>query len=308
MGPKDTPTMLKERIDTALNAMRSLGMDTPDEKHTAADYISRLDSRFAEMKTTLNNHVTAGVAKYPCTLLEAYTIANNWKKTTTYQGTTTSVFATLAKVDKTPPDENESKKKSKKKGQKETEQDPNKKDFLGDCIRCGKPGHLAKNCPYTEAIKRAVEESEETARALATFTNANASNNTNTTLYSAFITVLRTNVSSPMTNKVLLDNQAQSSIFGNGDLLENIEDRETTVEYTGLNKEVSIKVTKCGVYKGLRVDYHPDLDVNIVSFSQAKDVCSECGYLPTEDMIADGFTKPLQGEAFRRFRKEILNC
>ena len=31
-------------------------------------------------------------------------------------------------------------------------------------------------------------------------------------------------------------------------------------------------------------------------------------YCPTGDMIADYFTKPLQGEAFRKFRALIMNC
>jgi hypothetical protein len=30
-------------------------------------------------------------------------------------------------------------------------------------------------------------------------------------------------------------------------------------------------------------------------------------YLPTGDMIADMLTKPLQGDLFRRLRKELLN-
>jgi hypothetical protein len=33
----------------------------------------------------------------------------------------------------------------------------------------------------------------------------------------------------------------------------------------------------------------------------------EIAYLPTELMAADFFTKPLQGELFRRLRTEVLN-
>jgi hypothetical protein len=33
----------------------------------------------------------------------------------------------------------------------------------------------------------------------------------------------------------------------------------------------------------------------------------EIAYLPTELMVADFFTKPLQGELFRRFRAELLS-
>ena len=31
-------------------------------------------------------------------------------------------------------------------------------------------------------------------------------------------------------------------------------------------------------------------------------------YLPTEEMVADLLTKPLQGELFRRLRSKLLNC
>ena len=33
----------------------------------------------------------------------------------------------------------------------------------------------------------------------------------------------------------------------------------------------------------------------------------ELEYLPTEDMIADVLTKPLQGELFRKLRNQLLN-
>jgi len=165
------------------------------------------------MKATLNNNVTAGVGRYPTTLLEAYTIANNWKRTTTYQGTTSSVFAALTKGDKPPP-KKEPKKKSKDDTTKEEtgkESDVSKKVFQGECIRCGKQGHRAKNCPHSEVIKRALEEAESN-RALNTFANR-GSNNNDTAFSSAFITVLRTNKNDPMRDRILLDNQAQGSNF-----------------------------------------------------------------------------------------------
>jgi hypothetical protein len=38
---------------------------------------------------------------------------------------------------------------------------------------------------------------------------------------------------------------------------------------------------------------------------EAKEI--EVVYMPTEDMIADVMTKPLQGEAFKRLRDMLLN-
>ena len=71
-----------------------------------------------------------------------------------------------------------------------------------------------------------------------------------------------------MWNTVLLDNQAQASIFCNEKLLTDIKDRSTPHRYNGMGGG-SLIATQTGSFFGIPgIDYSPEGNVNILSWAQ----------------------------------------
>ena len=84
---------------------------------------------------------------------------------------------------------------------------------------------------------------------------------------------------------VLLDNQAEHSIFGNGELLSEIKTLDPPKRYRGIGKD-GVFVSKSGKFLDLAVDYHPGIGVNVLSWSQIKnDTNWKCGYSEKEDLF-----------------------
>jgi hypothetical protein len=68
---------------------------------------------------------------------------------------------------------------------------------------------------------------------------------------------------------VILDSEAQTSLFHNAKLLKNLCEKTHNKHIVGISDEV-IEITHEGHFcENLRVDWHPDVPVNVVSFSQA---------------------------------------
>jgi len=84
---------------------------------------------------------------------------------------------------------------------------------------------------------------------------------------------------------IILDNAAQASIFGNSDLLSNIQSVDDVLNFRGIHgKGKSCSVA--GTFQNLvSVYFDKDLDVNILSFSDAK----RSGRMSYDD-ITDIFT------------------
>ncbi len=67
----------------------------------------------------------------------------------------------------------------------------------------------------------------------------------------------------------ILDSGAQTSLFHNAKLLKNLCEKTHNTQIVGISDEV-LEVTHEGHFcDNLRVDWHPDVPVNVVSFSQA---------------------------------------
>ncbi len=68
---------------------------------------------------------------------------------------------------------------------------------------------------------------------------------------------------------VILDSGAQTSLFHNAKLLKNLCEKTHNTHIVGISDEV-MEITHEGHFcENLRVDWHPDVPVNVVSFSQA---------------------------------------
>ena len=93
----ETLISLKTRMTTALKATESLGMIIPDDVQQAQDFIEKLDQRFRNLRSTLENAVTMERDTPPKNLLEAFRLASKWKvEYTTPDGNVVTTFATSA--------------------------------------------------------------------------------------------------------------------------------------------------------------------------------------------------------------------
>lgn len=74
--PNETTDAFKRRTDDALIALTAAGVTHPDDALKAALYVDALDnSRYAELKSTLNNEEVRNLKTRPGTLLEAHSLA-----------------------------------------------------------------------------------------------------------------------------------------------------------------------------------------------------------------------------------------
>jgi hypothetical protein len=68
---------------------------------------------------------------------------------------------------------------------------------------------------------------------------------------------------------VILDSGAQTSLFYNAKSLKNLYQKTHSTHIVGISDE-PIEITHEGHFcDNLRVDWHPDVPINVVSFSQA---------------------------------------
>ena len=72
---------LKKRIDNALKVYDAVGQSRPADEELAADFIRKLDAnRFAGLRADLENkQLVSGQDLYPKTLVDAYSMAVNYK-------------------------------------------------------------------------------------------------------------------------------------------------------------------------------------------------------------------------------------
>ena len=281
-------TSYKDRFEVLLRAMESMGLDTPSEDDQAADFLQRLNDRFAARRITIENNTKLG-GNYPTTLFEAYRMVSELSDLPTVNTTSTSVFATGAKSEETPTKNNgngygknktDSKDKSDENKLKSTTTESTKKEFKGKCFSCDKVGHRASEC----TVKK--PESKKTSQKKTYFTQEEV-------LDFFGFTTLCFKASASLTKEelithVLLDNQAQNSIFGNSRLLQNLRDKKTPSRYNGLagGGGLPVLATQCGSFMGIEdVDYSPDAEANILSWSQVKKTGLDIQY----DSVADKF-------------------
>ena len=241
---------------------------------------------------------------YPTSLLDAYTLTNNWKEVrhrSMQRGGSVTVFAATTRSAGKPKNQDAKKAKTKGKNTKTggkvgNESDPPSSNSATSqekspitCRTCGKEGHKSMNCPHKTDVQQAITDSDEAERALAAFVIVG--NQRTIRMISAMsdadygrveeyrVMMSKSGRSSHVT--IILDNAAQASLFTNKGLLEEIRMKDTPLVYRGITSaEISVKHE--GKWYGLSLDYSKSVDANTLSFSQIIDtndwgVCCSIG-------------------------------
>ena len=195
--------------------------------------------------------------KYPATLYEAYRLLSEIKQERVATSTTSSVFKTSS---------NQSPVKKKKDDAK------GKDEFKGNCFLCDKVGHRASDCPlkpstktsYCATAEEVVEEALNFTTLCSTVEGITGGPKIFTSDADGIALEFTTYSSGLYRNKILLDNQAQRSIFGNKKLLEGIR-RTSPMNFTGVGGKRVVS-TKAGWFMStVKVHHSPKCDVNILS-------------------------------------------
>ncbi len=264
--------------------------------------------RFGELQLTLDQDQKRGLATMPKTMLEALELINEFKVKAPSSmqkpgGPFKAVFAASV-LTKGASKEKSGKKTSGKPGQP-SEVPTKEAPFGGKCFKCDEEGHRAKECPNAGAEKEILDDRAQDRRNILVMTSQ--SPGPGTVRKGTFIirqvqpnrkereTIARANPSrvrdkragvgtnlggiilavNRRINKgfnfneywVILDSGAQTSLFHNAKLLKNLCEKTHNTHIVGISDEV-IEITREG-HPNLRVDWHPDVPVNVVSFSQA---------------------------------------
>ena len=88
---------------------------------------------------------------------------------------------------------------------------------------------------------------------------------------------------------VLLDNQAQASVFGNLKLLDDLKDLDVPHRFNGIGDTGWVIATQSGSFEGIEnVDYAPESGVNVLSWSQLLKQGCKIGYNGERDSFSVG--------------------
>jgi hypothetical protein len=81
-------------MEVLLKAMDSMGIGTPDQDQQAADFMIRLNDRYASRATAVENNCRL-CEDYPKTLFDAYRMISELADAAPFNSTTSSVFYTF---------------------------------------------------------------------------------------------------------------------------------------------------------------------------------------------------------------------
>jgi len=238
-GKDQSLTDFKERYEGILRSMESLGLAIPSEEQQAADFLQKLNERFGRRRVTLENNARCGM-DYPSTLFEAYKLISEIADLAPINGTSASVFATTQEVGGGKKG-NGSKKKSDEAGtKKKTEgakKDSDEKEFKGKCFRCDKVGHRATQCPEAKKDDDPGSKVHYTQQEILEFFG--------------FTTRIFSTTGGDLQSTVLLDNQAQASVFGNLKMLTDVTDLDVPHRFNGIGASSGVIATQTGSFHGI---------------------------------------------------------
>jgi hypothetical protein len=246
-----------ERFTEVIHTLETYGCPLDPEHIQARHFLQQLDKvRYGRFLTDLQNLVSSGaIPAYPRTLAAAYTLA---KERVEQSGTFNSsrfvspvVYNTVGNV---PSKDKKGKKQGKKSGKPNIPSSP-----PGTCDLCGNSGHFIRTCPKLAAAKEAV--GREPSRFTATTFGFEGSQ-------AVFMTTGCSNLGLKDTD-ILLDTQANVSVFRNADFLRDMRETENPISISGFVKGQSQRASVIGSFFGVEpVYYTPHGAANILSFNQ----------------------------------------
>jgi hypothetical protein len=273
----------KERTLNALKVLKAVNETVPSDQAVAMDFISRLDnSKFADLKKTLENNVILNTGKYPKTLNEAYTIANNIKVIASSSGglkiaevAEQNVFLTsaarLRETHENRNKTNQSKNKTSKRANQRKKREP------GPCFLCNNGSkHWARGpeClhkkpkPFDDKSKSTSSDKDAGVKESRPERDVPEQQHLTTDNYEVIFTSVKLpKVSSLDSFDVLLDNQCTSNLFHNSKMLKNIRLAGSQKTFTGLGGSLIVTEVGDSPWFG-RVYYHQDAPANVLSFSE----------------------------------------
>ena len=92
-GKDETLTEFKEKHESIIRSIESLGLSVPPDDQQAADFLEKLNEKYGRRRLILENNARMG-GPYPKTLFEAYRIISELADLPTINATSSSVFAT----------------------------------------------------------------------------------------------------------------------------------------------------------------------------------------------------------------------
>lgn len=266
----------KQRTDNALSGMESIGEPLPNVLRQGLDFIKRLDnSRFKDLKLTIDNNITMGVSEPPENLTAAYMIAKRFK----VAKPDSNVIANASNVAFTAQKQN-AKKPGKEKG-KDQEQDNGggkgpadkgkgggksgkKKDDKGTmiCTLCGQKGHWCSKCPMLAQAREFLG-----ARVQHTTGDEDDEADEDGVILCITADILTGSAESSNLNpwEILLDNQATVSVFHNKRLLQNIRRASTPITIKGIGGSLKVDLVGDAGCFG-EVYFCPQATANLLCF------------------------------------------
>eukprot|EP01033_Poteriospumella_lacustris_P004483 gene4483-3202_t len=256
--PSESIHRYYERFTEITSTMETYGVPTDPYFLQARHFLQQLDrTKYGKFLTDLHNLVVSGALPgYPRSVLEAYNLA---KERVEQTSTTVNnrfanpvVFSTVGDAQK---DKKAPKKKEKKIGKaKGSNPTP------GVCDLCGNPGHFIRTCPRLEAAKEAV--SREPNRFTATTFGFEGSQS---------VFMAHEGMHGLRDTDILLDTQANVSVFRHEALLQDIRETPNAIQISGFVKGAAEHTSTIGSFLGVEpVYFAPNGAANILSFNQVE--------------------------------------
>ena len=316
-GPTQSIAVFKKEFDTQVRALEVAGGDPISPEQLALEFLKKLDQvRHGAMLVHLLNGRSAGGA-FPSTANDAYIVAKDWRSaslrvadsrgivasgaafmladdvralavsSSTSSSTRRSSGVVPSKKTSLPPKNNGQPTSRVRFASQTSAIDPvcrdelprGKKAETRTCYRCGKVGHVAKDCSHVVLAAVGDEEDEESALYEAAFRDFDPACMMTRSATDPYERVLFA------PNEVIFDCAASRSLFENTDLLRDIIPSNAPTVIGGVQKGApGIRLDDEGVFRDLgTVGVAVGAAGNIISASQLIDTGRHYWYLPDTD-------------------------